>query len=392
MSTSVPRVLELVRSGQALSRTALADHLNLAPSTVSQLVAKLIRLGLLEEGGSQRSTGGRKPRILTVRGSAGHVLAGELGSTHARVGLVDLAGSLVTYQEQPLSIAEGPEPSLHAVQQMFAELSTKAPRGSVLQGVSLGLPGPVDEAAGATISPSRMPGWHGYAVREWLEHRNQSPVVVENDANLMAFGEYSSSPDLGANLVCVKVGTGIGAGVIAGGRLYRGTTAMAGDISHARVQAAGDRPCACGNRGCLETVASGAAIVSELRSQGVDIIDVAGVIDLVHEGDPRATPLVRTAGHHLGSVLAVVVNFFNPSAVLLGGALSTCEPFIASVRSQLYESCHPLATRSLTISSLATGENAVILGGARSILEQKISTPDDAFRSTEDLVPLGETV
>src|SRR5699024_8416458 len=151
------------------------------PSTVSQLVTRLIGLGLLEEGGTQRSTGGRKPRTLAVRGAAGHVLAGELGSTHARVGLVDLAGSLVGYQEKALSIADGPEPSLRAVQQMFEQLSKQIPPGSALQGISLGLPGPVDETAGAPISPSRMPGWHGYSVRQWLEDRYDSPVVVEND-------------------------------------------------------------------------------------------------------------------------------------------------------------------------------------------------------------------
>jgi predicted NBD/HSP70 family sugar kinase len=155
------------------------------------------------------------------------------------------------------------------------------------------------------------------------------------------------------------------AGVIADGRPYRGGTGA----THVRVEAAQDTPCSCGNTGCLETVASGAALVRILRERGLDVTSTKDVVRLARDADPEATRAVRQAGRYLGRVLAANVNFFNPDAVYLGGILSTLEPFVAAVRSQLYEGCHPLVTEHLIIERAALGADAGLVGAGQFALQ-----------------------
>jgi predicted NBD/HSP70 family sugar kinase len=171
----------------------------------------------------------------------------------------------------------------------------------------------------------------------------------------------------------VKVGSGIGAGVIADGRLYRGATGGAGEITHVRVEAAQDTPCSCGNTGCLETVASGAALVRILRERGLRVAATEDVVRLATDADPEATRAVRRAGGYLGRVLAANVNFFNPDAVYLGGILSTLEPFVAAVRSQLYEGCHPLVTQHLVIERTSLGADAGLAGAGQFALQRALA-------------------
>jgi predicted NBD/HSP70 family sugar kinase len=210
-----------------------------------------------------------------------------------------------------------------------------------------------------------MPGWNRFPVRDWFEERFAVPVAVENDANCMAVGEHSVRPVEHRQSIMVKVGSGIGAGVIVDGRLYRGATGGAGEITHVRVEAAQDTPCSCGNTGCLETVASGAALVRILRERGLPVAGTEDVVRLALDADPEATRAVRQAGRYLGQVLAANVNFFNPDAVYLGGILSTLEPSVAAVRSQLYEGCHPLVTQHLVIERTSLGADAGLAGAGQ---------------------------
>ena len=364
------QVFSLLASGTARSRSELSRILGIAPSTVSLHVAALLDSGLISERGDGESTGGRKPRVLEVAPDGGHVLVGDLGGTHARIGIVDLTGELRHTIEIPLDVAMGPEAALVMLAATMRQSAIDWRVTSPLRGVCIALPGPVDINTGAPKSPARMPGWNAFPVRDWLAAEFNVPAAVDNDANLMALGEHIVSAPGRTHSITVKTGTGLGSGIVVDGRLYRGATSAAGDITHVRVAAAGARPCSCGNLGCLETIASGAAIIRDLRAAGRDASSIRGVIALIMDGDPLPTTLVRTAGHHLGEVLGTVVNFFNPSAVFLGGALSSIEPFVAAVRSQLYESCHPLATQSLTIAQLRTGHDAGLLGAGRLILDE----------------------
>lgn len=369
---STARVLQLVAGGQARSRTDLARLLSTAPSTVSLRVQELLHSGALTESGEGRSQGGRRPRMLSVNSGLGYVWMADLGSRHARIGLLDIGGTLLHSEEIPLRMSEDPEETIAELGSCVAAMTARvAPRGRLL-GIGVGIPGPVDTSRGAVTLPSRMPGWRGYAVREAVARHFGVPVVVENDANLMALGESRTRPGIAENLVVVKAGTGIGSGVVVRGGVYQGSGGVAGDISHVRVPSGGEIPCSCGTHGCLETVASGAALVALLREQGADVASTSDVVRGAEDAQPAVITAVRGAGSQLGEVLATVVNFFNPDAVLLGGALSTSEAFVAAVRAGLYERCLPLATRNLEIARLRTGADAGLLGAGLRVLDTAV--------------------
>ncbi|MCD7437216.1 ROK family transcriptional regulator [Streptomyces lincolnensis] len=371
-SALTARILELLASGQAATRTELADLLGAAPSTVSFAVGKLVDYGLVAEEGTRNSTGGRPRKVLRLGGSDGYAVAAELGGKHAHVGVVHPGGGLTDVSTVPFATAAGPEAALPGLVETLEALADRHGR-NLLRGVGLCLPGPVDVASGLVTLPARMPGWNRFPVRDWLQERFGVPVAIENDANCMAVGEHSVRPAEQRQAIMVKAGSGIGAGVIADGRLYRGGSGAAGEITHARVEAGHAIPCSCGNTGCLETVASGAALVRTLRERGLDVASTEDVVRLATDADPEATRAVRQAGRHLGQVLAANVNFFNPDAVYLGGILSTLEPFVAAVRSQLYEGCHPLVTQRLVIERTSLGADAGLLGAGQFALQRALA-------------------
>lgn len=372
VSSLAEHVLELLASGQAATRTELAELLGAAPSTISLAVGQLVSLGLVAEHGTRSSTGGRPRKVLRLGGSDGFAVAAELGGKHAHVGVVLPGGGLTDVSTVPFPTADGPEAALPGLAETLTALADRHGRER-LRGVGLCLPGPVDIASGTVTLPARMPGWNKFPIRDWLTDRFEVPAAVENDANCMAVGEHTVQPAERRQSIMVKVGTGIGAGVIADGRLYRGGTGAAGEITHVRVEAAQDTPCSCGNTGCLETVASGAALVRILQGHGLDVTSTEDVVRLATDAHPEATRAVRQAGRYLGQVLAANVNFFNPDAVYLGGILSTLEPFVAAVRSQLYEGCHPLVTEHLVIERASLGADAGLVGAGQFALQRALA-------------------
>ncbi len=367
------QILDLIDSGTATSRSELSRALGIAPSTVSLRVTELERRGLIIESGVGRSSGGRKPRILSLRTGTDFTIVADLGGQHARIGRVDLAGVLHETATFPVRISDGPEATLKLLSAAFAEMIQSAPdaTSSRLRGIGIALPGPTSEDFGGVELPSRMPGWQGFSVRDWLaQDFPDVPIAVDNDANLSALGEHYAQLTAEQHSIMVKAGTAIGSGIIVRGALYRGATGAAGDVTHTRISAAASEPCSCGNIGCLETVASGAGLVRQLRALGVGVETTADVIQLARDGHPLATTLVRTAGTYLGEVLSSVVNFFNPDALFLTGGMASCEPFIAAVRSRVYEGCHPLVTRNLRIEAASTGPDAGLLGAAHLVRER----------------------
>ncbi|MGW2626007.1 ROK family protein [Micromonospora taraxaci] len=376
-------LLRWVATGAAVSRADLSRLSGLSPSTVSQRVEALINQGLLEEAGAGQSRGGRRPRQLAVPTGGAVVGAIDLGAHHARIGTLDLSGRVVQGRTLPVRIEDGPETVLGTLlAEVTALASGGAPGASLasgggaagaLRGVGIGIPGPVQHSTGRIVSPSRMPGWNGFDVAAFCADRVDVPVIVDNDANLMALGAHRTAHAELDHAVYIKAGTGIGSGVISSGRLHRGAQGSAGDISHCRVVADPAPLCSCGNAGCLEAVASGAALVTALREQGVPVDDLTGVLRLIDDGDRHATALARQAGRAIGEILAVVVNFFNPQVVAIGGRLADCEPLLASMRATLYERCLPLATQTLLIERVATSQDIGITGAAHLVIDHVVS-------------------
>lgn len=371
-------ILGPLRTGRAASRAALAKVTGLSPSTVASRVDDLIEQGHVIETGHGQSRGGRRPRQLEIRGDAGLVGCVDLGVDRASYGLVDFAGVLIAERHLPLDIAEGPEAVLSAAVAELLDMVAHADLAphTLLRGISVGVPGPVSSATSRVIAPSRMPGWNGVSVAEVVQREIQLPVIVNNDANLMAAGELidiaGDTPF--ANQVFVKAGSGIGCGIISGGELYTGSHGWAGDISHVSVPGAGAVPCSCGRTGCLDAMASGNALVREMQLAGHDVQTVEAMIALARDAHPLATGLLRNAGVMTGGVLATIVNFFNPDRIVLGGVLADSSVFVAGVRSTLFADCLPMATEQLRVDVTGQQSTGGLRGAARVFLDQVFST------------------
>jgi len=236
------------------------------------------------------------------------------------------------------------------------------------------VPGPVEFRTGQPSSPPIMPGWDGFPVREYFVERRGASVWVDNDVNIMALGEHRIAwPDV-ADLILVKVATGIGAGIIADGALRRGAQGAAGDVGHIAVPGAEDVVCRCGNVGCLEAIASAQALAVRLRADGLDVSGPADVVALVRGGDVTAGRAVRQAGREIGSVLAATVSLLNPSVIVLGGILAEAgEHLLAGIREVVYQRSLPLATQHLRIAVARSGAQAGVLGAAAMAADHALS-------------------
>jgi glucokinase-like ROK family protein len=389
---SLLTVLDLIRSGTGRTQPELSRMSGLGRTVVTQRVAQLTDYGLIARGDLGQSTGGRAPRQLRFRSEAGAVLAAELGATSITVGLTDLSGHPAAHHREPWDIAEGPEPTLARVEELFDSV-LDAPDRTAVWGAGIGLPGPVEFATGTPVSPPIMPGWDGYPVRARLAARYGVPVWVDNDVNVMALGELRRGLAQGEDdVIYVKVGTGIGAGLISGGQFHRGAKGCAGDIGHIAVADESTVVCRCGNTGCLEALAGGAALARDgaqaardHRSPYLAKILAAGqpvhagaVASAAASGDPASLALLDTAGRRIGAVLAALVNFYNPSLIVLGGGVvfgAGGDTLLASIRHAIYRRSLPLATRDLRIARSSLGGHGGLTGAALMVVDELLSPP-----------------
>jgi predicted NBD/HSP70 family sugar kinase len=370
--TSPGDLLELVRRGPATTRADLVALTGLARSTVSHRVDELIAEGLLYEAGGGSSTGGRPPVRLAFNVAAGLVLSANLGVTHSRFAVHDLGHEILAWRGADLAIERGPEAVLGETLEVFhALLEEIGESPDDVWGVGLGLPGPVEFATGTAVNPPLMPGWDGFAVPALIQQRFPVPVLVDNDANIMAAGEYWVEwRDVVGSLLFVKVGTGIGAGIVVSGDILRGAQGAAGDIGHVQLTGSDHAACRCGNWGCVEAVAGGRALSRRLSDQGTPARDTREVVELVHRSDVTAARFVRDAGRALGEVLAGVVNFFNPAVIVIGGDLAAADqPLLAGIREVVYQRSTSLGTRHLQLVRSRLVDDAGITGAAVLVIE-----------------------
>jgi predicted NBD/HSP70 family sugar kinase len=368
-------LLSLIREGVAVTRADLARHTGLSRSTVAQRVDALIAAGLLVEAGGSASTGGRPPTVLAFNHEAGVVLVADLGATHARMAISDLAGTPLAEAAQDLDIGLGPSEVLSRVATRFDDLVAEAGLSPTdVRGIGIGVPGPVEFASGRPVNPPIMPGWDGFDIPGWFADRHAAPVLVDNDVNIMARGEHWVHWRNTSHLLLVKVGTGIGCGIVAEGEIHRGARGAAGDIGHIRATSNGDVICRCGNVGCLEAIAGGQALADRLAEAGHDAANSRDVVRLVREGDATAIRMVRDAGRTLGEVLAGTVNFFNPAVIVIGGDIAEAHAqLLAGVREGIFSRSLPLATRDLRIVPSRLGDRAGITGAAITAIEHVLS-------------------
>ncbi len=373
-SNSAGYLLWLVRSGRARTRGELQRYTGLARSTVGQRLDALLGAGYLRVSGMNESTGGRPPSVLEFNDRHGVVLVGYLGATHGTAAVLDLAGRTLAARSSPVRVSDGPEPVLTLLEDQFGELLTEAGTpGADVRGIGLGVPGPVEFDSGVVRQPPIMPGWDGFPIGQRLERRWSVPILVDNDANLMALGEQLHDHPQSPSLVLVKVSTGIGAGIVVDGSVYRGIDGGAGDLGHIRLH---DRQesCMCGAQGCLAAVSSGAALARQLTELGTPAGSSNEFARHVANGHPEAVRLARDAGRTLGDVLTTVVCLVNPEVLVLAGDLAETQ-FVTGVREVLYQRALPRATRNLRVLASDSGDEAGIRG-AHAMVVDNVYAPE----------------
>jgi predicted NBD/HSP70 family sugar kinase len=376
---SAGELLELVRSRRAVTRGALQQVTGLSRATVGLRLDRLFRAGWLREGAGgpvDSPLGGRPSITLEFDDEHAVVLAADLDTRHARAAVLSLSGEILAEHSGTLVVEDGPDTVLGELGRWFAELLQKTGQGAgSVCGVGLAVPGPVDTETGRVVQPPIMPGWDGYDIRSRLaraltEHTDAAavPVLVDNDANLMAYGEQRTGyPDCSA-FVLVKVSTGIGAGVVVDGSVFRGIDGGAGDIGHIRVPEGAQALCRCGSYGCLAAVASGGAVARRLAEAGVPAASGSDVRDLLASGHPEAVGLAREAGRRVGDVLATVVTLLNPGVLMIAGDLAGT-PFLTGVRELLYQRALPRSTAHLDVVTSRLGERAGLVGAGAMVVE-----------------------
>ncbi|ADU09023.1 MULTISPECIES: ROK family protein [Micromonospora] len=371
------RLLRLLRDEGAVSRAELGDRLQMPRPRLLAELERLVSLGYVAEAGLAASRGGRRSTLVELSPHL-RFAAVDLGASSIDVEVVNGRLETVAAYTETADIRSGPKVTLQRVNELLHKAKVDGAYER-LDAVGIGVPGPVSFRDGVPVSPPIMPGWDRFPVRELLTREHGCPAVVDNDVNIMAIGErhggVAHSVD---DFLFIKIGTGIGCGIYLHGEVYRGTDGCAGDIGHIQVDPNGPM-CSCGNVGCLEAVFSGAALAREatvaartevspalaerLAARGVvTALDVAqGAI----EGDVTCIQLIRDGGRRVGSVLAGLVSFTNPSMIVIGGGLAQLgHILLAEIRSVVYRRSLPLATGNLPVVLSELGPRAGVAGAA----------------------------
>lgn len=368
-------ILRLIRTGEAVTRAELGRVTGLSRPAVQLRVGELIDRGLVVERTDAPSTGGRPPVRLEFNAAGGVVLVAALGASRTRVAVCDLAGEELSTRRFHIDVEQGPEVVLPLLMDTWEELLGDTPH-AMIRGVGMGVPATVEFAEGRTESARVMASWTGVVIPPIIRARFDVPVLVDNDVNMLAIGEHRGAyPELG-DLMFVKVSTRIGAGIISGGEILRGALGAAGEIGHIPVRDGGGVLCRCGNIDCVDSVASGTALLRDLRAAGKDVKTIEDVTALIRAGDAETMATVREAGRRIGEVLASAVNILNPSVVVLGGDVAEAfGPLVSSIREVVYRRSTALATRKLHIETSRLGAGAGIGGCAVMVLDHVLS-PD----------------
>jgi predicted NBD/HSP70 family sugar kinase len=370
------RVIDALRDEGLISRAEIARRTGLSRSTVSSLVSELQADGLVverpEPAAAHGDQGGRPPILLSFDASAGVAVGIDFDHHHVRVAVSDLSSRILAEREQQLDTDHAAHEGLDAAAALVSELLEEAGVDEArVIGAGMCLPGPVHRPTGVVGSTAILPGWVGVAAAEEMHRRLDLPILVDNDANLAALAEAAFGAGRDAkDLVYLMISSGIGAGLVLNGRLYRGAEGLAGELGHVLVDADGP-VCRCGNRGCLETVAGTDALADLLRRSHGDGLDGRAIVRLAREGDLGCRRVIADAGRAIGKAAATLVNVLNPELLIVGGDLADAgELLLGGVRESLERSALPTAVQAAAVVAGSLGDRAEVLGAIALVLSE----------------------
>lgn len=366
LSDTSKSILELIRTGQATTRTDIVNILALAPSTVSMAVRKLIRMGFLDEIGANMDTGGRPSMVLSIARQRRTLAVAEFGREHVRLGLATENGVLTHTQSFTLTADPNlPEAMLKEVVDLLQKMAADQHWG--ISAFGFAMPAPVDPHMSRVIQAANLPTWNNFPIIETVRRFVNAPVVVDNDARAGALGELhyrrTLDPTIPAkqDVIYIKAGTSIGGAFLHDGQMIYGKRGFAGDIAHVKMDDVDQLPCRCGNTGCLDTKASAAAIREALAQKGLELTTNRDLLDAAGSS-PTVAKTLRDAAEMLGDALAPVVTFLTPDALWIGGTLSALDSTISGISASLYKRGHPSTIHDLRIEKSLSGRDAALWG------------------------------
>jgi len=374
------RVVEVLRRQGRISQADIARATGLSRSTISTLVLELRTAGLVTEFEDGRkdamparrsAPGGRPAVLLGLDDSAGTAVGIDFGHSHVRVGIANLSHQVTAERDREFQVDNDAAGALDAAAAMVDEVLADARVGrDRVIGVGMGIPGPIDRRTGTIGSASILPGWVGLAPAEEMARRLELMVEIDNDANVGALAEVYWGAGRGCSEVTyIKASTGIGAGIVISGQLHRGAVGTAGEIGHTTVDEQGPL-CRCGSRGCLETVAGGAAVVEQVRSTRSKDLTLGRVLELAAAGDPACRRAIADAGRQIGVSMAAVCNILNPELIVVGGHLSEAgDMLLGPLRESLRRYAVRAAVESVAVVQGVLGERAEMLGALALVLQ-----------------------
>jgi len=388
-------VMRALRRQGRISRSEISNITGWSKAKASQEIRNLVDKGYLVEVGEGVSQGGRKPRLLRINNQLGYIAGIDIGATSLDIALADVTGSILQRCSEATDVHFSPDTVLGRCSELLLELvQAQGATSDQILGIGVGVPGPVDFARGVLVAPPLMPGWENYPIRDFFKKTFTSAfVVVDNDVNIMALGEQRAGDGAGIDhFIFIKIGTGIGAGIISNGKIHRGSDGSAGDIGHICVDKEGPL-CSCGNKGCLEAMAAGPAIMSkalesarngsgptlnQIRESKGGVIRPEDVNLACREGDQAALDIIRDSGQMIGDVLAGLVNFFNPSHIFIGGGIANFgNHLLVAIRRAVLHRSLPLATTHLSIKFSRMGSNAGVMGAISLALDYLFAIEDN---------------
>lgn len=377
---NLSRTLNLIHQMGSISRAAIARDTGLSATTVSLLVSALIESGIVHESGIGESSGGRPPILVEFNYSFRYLLGIDMGATHLTVVLMNLAGQVAARRYLRYDVAHKPAGTVEAMITLVEE--TMAGAGQPLEkvlGVGIAVPAPLEGERLDRPSSVILPQWDGFNLIDALQSALPLPIRVENDANAGAIAEkWWGKGTEHDNLAYIKLGTGVGGGLIVGGAIYRGSGGTAGEIGHTPIDLNGPL-CRCGKRGCLEGFVAAPTLVdrvAQMRRAGdvqetaAKVETIQAIIEAAHAGDGQCREVLEQAGRYLGVGIANLLNLFNPGLIVLGGELAAAgDFFLDAVCSSVRERAMPKAAQEAEICFSGVGDDAVAIGAATVVLE-----------------------
>jgi predicted NBD/HSP70 family sugar kinase len=360
------RVLGALRERGRISQADIARHTGLSRTTVHTLVSELKSSGLVHEVETSAPDlrGGRPAVQLMLRDSSLAVVGIDFGHSHVQVAVADIAHNVLAERRCDLDVRHDARTALDTATRMVGEVLAEGhvERQAVIA-AGIGVPGPVDRGRGTAGSATILPGWTGVRIAAEMQQRLGMPVEIENDANLGALAEMTWGAGREcSNFAYIKAATGIGAGIVIDGRLLRGASGTAGEIGHTTLDESGAL-CYCGNRGCLETVASGPAIIALVSSGHPELLTLGQVIELAASGDARCRRAISDAGREIGVAVAGLCNLINPERVIVGGLLSRVgELLLQPIRESISRHAVFAAAERVEVVAAVFVERAELLG------------------------------